>query len=214
MKASLWVLVPILLGCSHPQPTAQGLVRPLVKVDNTPDSDIVRQYLARKERWAVKTGADARARRINLSRQVPTTVAALTVLKRPPSLPKRSGKDETRYAPVESTLYTVNAEILRYKLETDDQDIHIVIRDPGGKRTMVVEIPDPSVVSHRSPFWPFIRDTRQTFFASYKPKTRFTRKVIRAQISGVGFFDFLHGQSGLAPNGIELHPVLGIKFLP
>jgi hypothetical protein len=30
-----------------------------------------------------------------------------------------------------------------------------------------------------------------------------------ATITGVGFFDFQHGQSGVAPNAIELHPVLG-----
>jgi plastocyanin len=29
-----------------------------------------------------------------------------------------------------------------------------------------------------------------------------------ATIRGVGFFDFKHGQRGVAPNGIELHPVL------
>jgi hypothetical protein len=28
----------------------------------------------------------------------------------------------------------------------------------------------------------------------------------------VGFFDFLHGQTGVAPNGIELHAVLDIQF--
>jgi hypothetical protein len=27
-------------------------------------------------------------------------------------------------------------------------------------------------------------------------------------ITGVGFWDILHGQTGVAPNGIELHPVL------
>jgi len=31
-------------------------------------------------------------------------------------------------------------------------------------------------------------------------------------ITGVGFFDFLHGQTGVAPNGIELHAVLDIQF--
>jgi len=29
---------------------------------------------------------------------------------------------------------------------------------------------------------------------------------------GVGFFDFLHSQTGVAPNVIELHPVLDIQF--
>jgi hypothetical protein len=28
-------------------------------------------------------------------------------------------------------------------------------------------------------------------------------------ITGVGFWDAKHGQTGVAPNGIELHPVLG-----
>lgn len=30
----------------------------------------------------------------------------------------------------------------------------------------------------------------------------------KATIRGIGFFDFLHGQTGVAPNGIELYPVL------
>jgi hypothetical protein len=34
------------------------------------------------------------------------------------------------------------------------------------------------------------------------------------QITGVGFFDFPHGQHGAAPNVIELHPVLDIVFNP
>ena len=33
-------------------------------------------------------------------------------------------------------------------------------------------------------------------------------------VTGVGFFDFLHGQTGAAPNGIELHPVLRIELEP
>jgi len=30
-------------------------------------------------------------------------------------------------------------------------------------------------------------------------------------IAGVAFFDFIHGQNGVAPNGIELHPVLAFS---
>ena len=32
-------------------------------------------------------------------------------------------------------------------------------------------------------------------------------------MTGVAFFDFLHGQTGVAPNGIELHPVLAFRCL-
>ena len=31
-------------------------------------------------------------------------------------------------------------------------------------------------------------------------------------VTGIAFFDPLHGQEGVAPNGIELHPVLMIDF--
>jgi Bacterial pre-peptidase C-terminal domain len=37
---------------------------------------------------------------------------------------------------------------------------------------------------------------------------------VPVRIRGVGMFDFLHGQTGVAPNGIELHPVLDIVFNP
>ncbi len=32
-------------------------------------------------------------------------------------------------------------------------------------------------------------------------------------MSGVAFFDFYHGQTGVAPNAIELHPVLALRCL-
>jgi hypothetical protein len=36
----------------------------------------------------------------------------------------------------------------------------------------------------------------------------------RARITGVGFFDQVHGQTGVSKlNGIELHPILKVEFL-
>jgi hypothetical protein len=35
----------------------------------------------------------------------------------------------------------------------------------------------------------------------------------RAKLTGVAFFDFKHGQTGGAPNAIELHPILGFHCL-
>jgi hypothetical protein len=37
--------------------------------------------------------------------------------------------------------------------------------------------------------------------------TSFTALNGTAKIDGIGFFDFKHGQRGVAPNAIELHPV-------
>ena len=36
------------------------------------------------------------------------------------------------------------------------------------------------------------------------------RPLVR--ITGVGFFGYIHGQRGVALNGIELHPVLDVEF--
>ena len=35
----------------------------------------------------------------------------------------------------------------------------------------------------------------------------------RARVTGVVFWDYFHGQTGVAPNAIELHPVLGFACL-
>jgi hypothetical protein len=35
----------------------------------------------------------------------------------------------------------------------------------------------------------------------------------RATITGVACFDFQHGQTGVAPNAIELHPILTFRCL-
>jgi hypothetical protein len=43
------------------------------------------------------------------------------------------------------------------------------------------------------------------------PSSDFKRLRGTATITGVGFFDYQHGQTGVAPNAIELHPVLGFK---
>jgi hypothetical protein len=34
-----------------------------------------------------------------------------------------------------------------------------------------------------------------------------------AEVNGVAFFDFKHGQTGVAPNAIELHPILKFRCL-
>ena len=42
---------------------------------------------------------------------------------------------------------------------------------------------------------------------------RAIRSCTRAAVTGVAFFDFFHGQTGVAPNDIELHPILRFSCL-
>src|SRR5262249_31059562 len=116
----------------------------------------------------------------------------------------------------EDTVFVVNATLTAYRWEggsTGDSDYHLVLEDDQGS-TMVAEIPDPTCVGDESPFASLIASARAEFDAVLTATTTFRTANIPVQITGVGFFDFFHGQRGAAPNGIELHPVLDIAFNP
>jgi hypothetical protein len=159
------------------------------------------------ERWSVKTGTDADSGLVNTSVSTSTTIANMRALTAPGTLPANN-----RVQPTEATVFTINATLTEYKLETDS-DYHIVIADASGN-TMITEIPSPSCVGTGSPFAAAISSARAKFDAQLHATTSFQTANVPVQIKGVGFFDFLHGQTGVAPNGVELHPVLDIVFNP
>ena len=157
------------------------------------------------ERWSVKTGTDADVGLINLQALTQTTIATLTALPQPSTLPSN-----TRIQPTETTIFQLQDTLTEFKLE-NDSDYHLVLSDGAGK-TMITEIPDPACVGASSPLLPDIRRARSEFDARFTPTTTFQTANITVTVTGVGFFDFLHGQTGVAPNGIELHAVLDIQF--
>jgi hypothetical protein len=159
------------------------------------------------ERWAVKTGTDQDAGVVNLASVSPTTVAALIAKPPPVPIPGNS-----RVAPVETTVWRIDAVLTLYKRE-DDSDYHLVLTD-SAQNTMIVEIPKPDCVGAGSPFSPAIAVARSEFDAQLHATTGPKTVNIPVRVTGVGFFDFIHGQTGVAPNGIELHPVLDISFNP
>jgi hypothetical protein len=159
------------------------------------------------ERWAVKTGIDADAGLVNLNSTSATTISNLTSLARPGSLP-----DNNRIAPTERTVFVVNAT-LREFVRAYDSDYHMVLIDNAG-RTMIAEIPSPNCVGANSPFAAGIARARAQFDAVFTPLTFLQTVNVPVQITGVGFFDYLEGQQGVAPNAIELHPIIDIQFGP
>ena len=159
------------------------------------------------ERWSVKTGTDADVGLINLNSTTNTTIATMRALPKPSSLPSNN-----RIAPTETTVWVINATLTKFKLE-NDSDYHLVITDASGN-TMITEIPSPSCVGATSPFLSSIQSARTKFDSQLTATTTFKTVSIPVQIVGVGMFDFLHGQTGVAPNGVELHPVLDIIFNP
>jgi hypothetical protein len=175
---------------------------------------------AAHERWTVKTAADPDAEA--LTGQVPTetTIQALIALPVPPVLPPDGRSDGA-----EKTLWSVQATLTGYKHE-DDGDYHMVIADQAG-RTMIAEIPDPGDIPGRSFFAAGIAGARSAFDDHFhitegagQPNNptlaavSFHEVTVPVTLTGLGFFDFGHGQRGVAPNAIELHPVVNVVFMP
>jgi hypothetical protein len=142
------------------------------------------------ERWTVKTLGDRPA----LLRSRPASIRSLVGRAAPEGLP------QTRL-PFERHIYRVTAAVTLVKPE-DDGDLHIVLQDRAG-RTMIAESPlascGRSATSHR-----------RSQIAAARARVRL---CTRAKVTGVAFFDFQHGQTGVAPNAIELHPILDFRCL-
>lgn len=201
-----------------------------------PESDI-RQYLVAKsantvmpallpaavhERWAVKTGADADAQA--LTGQVPTaaTIAELRALAVPALLPPDRRSDGA-----EKTVWELTATLQAFRRESDG-DYHLVISDDQNN-TMIAEIPNPGDITAPSYFAEQISDARTAFDnrfqvadningptapAALEPAVapQAQQIAVPVTLTGLGFFDFNHGQLGVAPNAIEIHPVINIVF--
>lgn len=163
------------------------------------------------ERWSVKTGTDADASHVDLAHPKTETIADLVAIPAPHPIPKNN-----RVAPTETTVWVINATLTDYKHETGssgDDDYHLVL-DDGQGHTMVAEIPSPNCISDTSPFSAQIASARSEFDSKLTASSSFQSANIPVQVTGVGMFDFKHGQRGAAPNVIELHPVLDIVFNP
>jgi hypothetical protein len=157
------------------------------------------------DRWPVKTASDPDASLV--SRQVvPTTIAYLRSIPAPRPLPQAN-----RIAPVEQTIYSVTATLTAFKAD-DDSDYHLVLSDEEG-RTIIAEIPSVGC-SSGGVFGQDIATARSAFDSKLSASSQFKAVAIPVEVRGVGFFDFLQGQRGGAPNGIELHPVTAISFAP
>lgn len=157
------------------------------------------------ERWSVKTGTDPDAPLVNLSSYISSTIYNFHQSTKPSSLPANN-----RIAPRETTQYQLSATLTKYVRESDS-DYHLVINDSAG-RTMIIEIPSSNCVGAGSPFGTGIARARSQFDARFTATTSMKTTSTPVTIRGVGFWDYLHGQTGVAPNGIEVHPVLNITF--
>jgi hypothetical protein len=165
--------------------SAVGLAAPPAR----PSPRSTAQILCGVERWNVKTLQD---RPVLLPAKT-TTIAFLTTRPAPASLPV------TRL-PFERHIYTVTTAVTLVRPEADG-DLHLVLSD--GSRTMIAESPEAGCDSGAFP----------ARIAQMRAARAALRLCMKARVTGVAFFDFRHGQTGVAPNAIELHPILSFRCL-
>ncbi|HVT58568.1 MAG TPA: hypothetical protein VHR45_09220 [Thermoanaerobaculia bacterium] len=167
------------------------------------------------ERWSLKTLTDGDAGIFTSAHAVDTSVPQLIAQPAPAKLPP------TSRVPFEKTLVKVRALLIGWKVESGpgkDRDFHIVIADPQDKtKQMIVEVPSPTCkgvcsstfLSHFTQNQSLVLKTLGQPLPNFQPLA----KPWLVEITGPAFFDFDHGQIGLAPNCIEIHPVITIQFL-
>ena len=151
------------------------------------------------ERWPVKVMADSDVLRVDTV-PVATSVTELGDMPRP----IRRLAENHRVSPSELTVWRLRAR-LRQVIVESDRDWHLVLEDTeDSTRTMIGEIPD-SACAEGSRYG--------GRFAEARRELRAMPRDAIIELDGVGFFDFLHGQRGVAPNGFELHPILSIRLV-
>lgn len=160
------------------------------------------------ERWSVKTLSDNDTTRIDFQKIDTSTVHEQVSL---PSPFKKGARLDS-----ETKIYSIDCFIIGYKKEGNDKDIHIIIEDINTDETMVAEIPSYECFEiQKTSRLELFKELQEWFIKNIgQPTSKFVylEKHIPVTITGVGFFDFNHGQIGMAENGREIHPVLSIKL--
>lgn len=146
------------------------------------------------ERWPVKILTDDDRDSVSFAVEL-TSIAALVTLP-----PPRESRHQRERLSLERRTFRVRAILVEQKFEASDGDIHLILADPADRsRVLIAEIPDSSCA----------RGSRQArAFAEARRAAELLSEGIEIEVTGIAFWDDEHGQSGSAPNGVELHPVI------
>jgi hypothetical protein len=167
-------------------------------------------------RWDVKTLSDTASDLVRFDTPKRHTIKYLTS-RIDPHVGAHTARDPDGKH-VELTVYrVVGVQVVDARIE-EDGDIHLVISDKDNRK-MIVEFPNTickgAKVSAHKDEMKEARDSFATLCGVPTWRTRTKKASAReltgaAALEGVGFFDLKHGtpQVGVAPNNVELHPVL------
>lgn len=166
------------------------------------------------ERWNIKTLVDPGAGEVNFTPKSATVtqLRAFNGGKSPFHSLSDARADDNVRLPEERQVYRVRAVLVGWKKEKD-RDFHIVIADPNdSSATMIAEPPDSACsASAKAELFGKVRASFVKCFGNPTPRfQKFTEKML-VDLDGVFYYDPIHGQTGVSPNGGELHPLLRVK---
>ena len=173
-----------------------------------------------EHRWDVKTLSDTDADQVRYDTPKRHTLRYL-LNRTDPGVKKDTPRDpDGRH--VELTVYhMVGVRLVDSRIE-EDGDIHLVIRSKYPDEQMIVEFPNVLCKGAKSSAHKDEMAQARSDFATLCGLDSWAKRIKRASpkdlsgtaaLLGVGFFDLEHStpQSGVAPNNIELHPVLAFS---
>lgn len=167
------------------------------------------QIACGNERWDVKTLTDPARGLVDLTGAKASTVSALSKIQSTTHTASRRPEEIQVYR-VRVIFDSLPKKKLGFKIEPNDSDIHLAVRDGKGK-TMITEFPNRGCTAGARYRTEMAKARAALIKACGQPvKGTFTELHGKATITGVLFFDFFHHQRGVSlPNVVELHPVLG-----
>lgn len=157
-------------------------------------------------RWGVKTLTDSLASKVKM-KPIKTTIDSLRGIQ----VDRKIGSRTPRFG-AEFYSFQIVCGIREY-INEEDGDIHLVLYDiKDTNKTFVAEIPDPKCPMVKgSKYESKFKKCREEIEKYKLPKGKIEKG--KYELSGIFFYDKLHGVSGAPPNGGELHPLLTIKKL-
>jgi hypothetical protein len=156
------------------------------------------------ERWDVKVLTDSKANTIDFN-PIYTTVSEMVNIATP-----KPSTSMLRYDGIEDKTYKLTCKITIKKSEADG-DYHLVFSD--GINTLIGEIPNPVCATASTSAYVDKYIAARNFIDSHIIYANTSNvNLPDVEVTGVGFIDFAHGQTGKAANNIELHPILDIHF--
>ena len=167
-----------------------------------------------KWRWDVKTLTDQDGAALLSKTSMLSSIDSLVKEKPPKVLNSTSHSDgkKPRYSN-ENQVVEISAIVTIVKIETEDSDLHFVLKSPDSKNTMIGEIPDPTCPTFDK--FPSLRDhytkTRQDGNTIWE-KLKKTHKPVKVKITGVPFWDGAQKNKPVGSSKYyrDIHPILTI----